>query len=403
MSEQAPADPGRFFVKVLADQHYQKGVHYAAQGDWAHALAAYRRACAYDPGNVLFLLARGHLCQAHGPQPEAEACYREALRLRPNDPIVLYNQAQLFAARGDLDRARANLTRIVDGEVDALEERAAPIFCRLGDIALRREDYDGARVYFQRAQELAPGHHYATAALTGLPRFAEFEAPFTLDGRIAPKIAVYGYLGAVLLGMPDDDGIDVPAYPGLGFDSLAEVAQVLARFAVLVRRAGLIFDAVAALEAESQPMAIALASALAVRSFAGAETVPHGSRVLGIAATGAQPAHLAERVATLRGRASETLVYAVGLAEPVWDYPFPIQAVTAPIRLEYPWNRKEASALEHAEAYGGELATLLVPALVALPGEYLEAQLAWYRAHPRLNFALTSASPMRSRAPSSAW
>src|SRR5207249_7139744 len=118
-----PADPARFFTGVLADQHYQKGVQFEQQGEWERALAAYRKASSLDAHRVLFLLARGRVCQAHGLEPEAEQCYEVALRLRPDDPVVLYNQAQLFAARGRLDQARANLARIVDGDVDALGDR----------------------------------------------------------------------------------------------------------------------------------------------------------------------------------------------------------------------------------------------------------------------------------------
>src|SRR5581483_11589404 len=265
MTKLRPADPGHFFTKVLADQHYQKGREYEQQGDGERALPSYRRACAYDPHSVLFLLARGHACQAHGLEAEADECYRAALRLRPNDPVALYNQAQLFAARGALEEARANLARIAASDLEALGERAAPIFCRLGDIALRQEDYATAEVHFRRA-----------LAYAGLPRFAEFRQPFAPDGRIAPKIAVYAYGGAVLLGLPGDDGIDIPPYPGLGFDSLDELAQVLARFVAVAREWRWVFDAVVALDAESRPLANALAAALGAHAVAGPEQTPWG-------------------------------------------------------------------------------------------------------------------------------
>lgn len=394
-----PASPGHFFVKVLADQHYQKGVQYEQQGDWEHALEAYRRASSYDANNVLFLLARGHICQAHGLEAEAEECYRLALRVRPGDPVVLYNQAQLFAARGELDRARANLMKIAAKDVKALGVRAAPILCRLGDLALRSEEYATAAKYFEKALDIAPEHRYASAALAGTPRFAEFPKPFGDDGRIAPKIAVYGYLGAVLLGMPEDDGIDVPAYPGLGFETLHELAQALARFVGLARRSGWTFEAVVALDAESQPLAIALAAALdahPVGDLGSLNRVPRGSGVLGVTATGADVAGLEERLRTLERRGARTLYYAVGLMHPIWEYQPPPHVVTAPVQLEFPWNRREAAALEHAEAYGTELAALLKDTL--LDGKtdvQVEAQLAWYGAHRRVSVALNSAFSAR--------
>jgi hypothetical protein len=381
-----PADPAHFFARVLADQHYQKGLQYERLGEWDRALASYRRACAIEPSNVLYLLARGHVCQDHGLDPEADACYSAALRLRPDDTVVLYNQAQLFAARGQLEEARANLARIVAAGVDVLGDRAAPIFCRLGDIAMRREDYATAALHFRRALECDPGHRYATAALGGLPRFQEFSGPFDRAGGIRPKIAFYGYAGAMLLGMPEDDGISIPAYPGLGFDSLAELAQTMARFTSLAQRLGWHFDAVTPLDAESQPLAIALAVALGAQPIADLERVPREACTLAVVGTAGDPAPLEGRALTLRGRCPRSLLYALGVAQPVWQYnPF-IQVANAPSRLEFPWNRGEASAREHAEAFGFELSELLKGA--ADDGTAV-AQLAWYgppAGHTRLSF-----------------
>ena len=389
MAEGSPADPAHFFARVLADQHYQKGLQRQQQGDWDLALTSYRRACALDPHNVLYLLARGHVCQTHGLEPEAEECYRVALRLRPDDTVALYNQAQLLAARGQLDEARASLVKIVAAGVEALGERAAPIFCRLGDIALRREDFQTAAVHFRRALESTPGHRYATAALEGLERFAEFRRPFDDLGGIQPKVAFYGYAGAILLGLPEDDGIAVPAYPGLGFDSLAELAQTLARFTALARRLDWRFDAVAALDAESQPLAIALAGELGARVLGVAGHDPGPGRpgtVLGVTGTGADPGAVARETAALRERSGRVLGYAVGLGQPIWEYAPAVQVASAPGRLEFPWSRGEAAAPEHAEAFGAELGE----ALRATPAdETVERQVAWYTApqgHRRLSF-----------------
>ena len=217
MAEGSPAEPAHFFARVLADQHYQKGAAARSRGSGTWPSASYRRACALDPHNVLYLLARGHVCQTHGLEPEAEECYRVALGLRPDDTVALYNQAQLFAARGELDEARTNLSRIVSGGVEELGERAAPIFCRLGDIAVRRDDYTlAAAVHFRRALECTPGTPLRRAALAGWSASPSSAGRSTTAEGSQPKVAFYGYAGAMLLGLPEDDGIDVPAYPGAG-------------------------------------------------------------------------------------------------------------------------------------------------------------------------------------------
>jgi hypothetical protein len=397
-----PVDPGHFFAKVLADQHYQKGREAEQQGDWERALLSYRRACEIDGHNVLFMLARGHVCQAHGLEREAEECYRLALQLRPDDPVALYNQAQLLATRGEVVAARANLARIVAGDVESLGARAAPVFCRLGDIALRGEDYVSAGLHFRRALECAPEHRYAAAALEGLERFAEFERPFGADGRLLPKLAVYGYGGAMLLGFPDDDGIAIPAYPPLGFDSLDEVAQTLARFTALARAQAWSFNWVVPLDAEARPLAVALAVAGSARCAAAPEHVPSGASALAVTAMGADRQALADGLAILRERAGRSLCYAVGLAVPVWEYGDLVQVASLPVRLEFPWNRREAAAVEHAEAFGAELAARLASARA--PDTTAAAQAGWYAAHSRLNFdphtlQLRSPGPDATRSP----
>jgi tetratricopeptide (TPR) repeat protein len=385
-----PAQPNAFFAKVLADQHYARGRDLEGRGYWEQALLSYRRACRLDPANVLFLLARGHICQAHHLEPEAEECYRVALSLRPDDTVVLYNQAQLFASRGQLDEARANLAKIVVGGVDALGERAAAVFGRLGDIALRREDYAAAAVHYRKAAEVAPADRYALASLDALPRLAEFRTPIRPDGQMQPKLAVYAYSGAMLLGMPSDNGIDVPISPGLGFDSLEDLAQTLARFVWLARQLAWRFDAVVALEAESQPLANGLAAVLGGRPIASVELAPRNAIALGVAATGSAPDALRTAVAALRDQCPLSLVYSMGLRHPIWAYAPLLNVVSMPVLLEFPWSRGEAAAAEHAEAFGAELGRLLA---ATPPDGSVARQLGWYGAHRKLSFDPRTMAP----------
>ena len=384
----AGTPPNRFFARVMADQQYEKGRELEAAGYWERALAAYRRACGLDPTNVLYLVARGRVCHAHGVEREAEECYSAALRLRPTDTVALYNQAQLYAARGQLEAARGNLDRIVASDGETLGERAAPVYCKLGDIALRREEYAVAELHFRKALAAAPQDRYAAAALGALERLAEFSRPVQEDGRLDPKVAVYAYAGAMALGMPDDDGIALPLLPALGFDSLEEVAQTLARVVRLARRLEWGIDAVCALDPESQPLALAFAEAFGARAFGpGNEgAVAYGAGCLAVSASGDDPAHLGQRLSQLSERAGAVWFYSVGLRRPVWDYQPAPAVVSVPVRLEFPWNRGEASAAEHAEAFGEALAERLAAALEQDDGT-TEAQVQWYVRHARLNGA----------------
>jgi tetratricopeptide (TPR) repeat protein len=417
-----PAQPGHFFARVLADQHYQKGRDAEQQGDWERALGAYRRACAIDAHNALYLLARGHICQTHGLEQEAEECYQRVLMLRPGDTVALYNQAHLFAARGCLDEARTNLAQIVSGSADDLGERLAPVHCRLGDIALRRAEFTLAGVHFRRALQCDPRAQYAAAALSGLERFAEFRPPFTSTGQIGPKTAFYCYAGAMLLGFPGsagqcadllgDDGIAIPPYAPLGFDTLDEVARTLFRFVDLTRCLGWRFDCVAPLDSGGRPLAAALAAALDASVIPSVEDVPWKACVLGVAGAARDPAEIVEGARTLGQRSRRALCYTTGAERPIWEYGGAIQVASLPVRVEFPWSRNEAAVPEHAEAIGAALAeALLAPAACGTARDgalrvsartarrpvvptcdatmaSTRRQVAWYRRHHQLSFDL---------------
>ena len=109
---------------------------------------------------------------------------------------------------------------------------------------------------------------------------------------------------------------------------------------------------------------------------------------MGVTATGSEPAAIARQVALLGERGARLLMYAMGLRQPVWDYQPAPHVVSVPVRLEFPWNRGEASAAEHAEAFGIELGDRLEEALTRGDDGVTDAQLAWYGAHARLGFEL---------------
>jgi hypothetical protein len=106
-----------------------------------------------------------------------------------------------------------------------------------------------------------------------------------------------------------------------------------------------------------------------------------------VSATGDDPAELARRLEQLRERAAVVRFYSVGLRHAVWEYPAAPTVVSVPVRLEFPWNRGEASAVEHAEAFGEALAGCLENALREEDGT-TERQVEWYGRHRRLNGAV---------------
>jgi len=104
--------------------------------------------------DVLLLFAS--VLQATGDLPAAEANYRKALALRPEQPLAMNNLAYLLLARdagagGNLADARALSEKAV-----ALAPNVAPFHDTLARIRFKSGDRDGALTSFQRALDLEP-------------------------------------------------------------------------------------------------------------------------------------------------------------------------------------------------------------------------------------------------------
>lgn len=69
-------------------------------------------ALAVDPRNRAAFVALGDVAQARGLSGKAIRFYREALTIEPNDVAALKGQGSAYVAKGALERARQNLTRI---------------------------------------------------------------------------------------------------------------------------------------------------------------------------------------------------------------------------------------------------------------------------------------------------
>lgn len=369
---------GLLFGQLAANQHYVQGLQIAEQGDWGAALDEYRQACIADPTNTTYQLARGHLCQAHGLLDEATEAYEAALEVAPSNVVVLNNQALLFAQQGDLARARTNFERILLVARE-LGERAAPVCAGLGDLALREERYAQAAKHFQQALRYDPTHAYSRAALAAIPRLREFSHPIGRDGSIAVKPGVYAFAGAIALGLPPDDGIELPRRARHTFGNLAEVGDALRRFLDLAAAWQWRFDAVVPLEGSSRPLAQALAVTLDSVCVAEPPYL-HGGGVLAVAGCVQAAVAYGDAVAAVRERTESALVYVLGAEPALWDIT-PPHVLHVPAPVAFPWSAGEAAAAEHAEALGEALASAV---RVAPPDLTIPDQVAWYHRHRAL-------------------
>ena len=381
--KQRNVDAEGFFAKLVAQQHYQGGLAHEQGGRWAEALVAYRAACEGDPQVSLYWLARGTAAQRQRQWAEAAQAYREALALAPADPVVLYNQALLFLAQGQRQPARRNLEAVLRLKGERLGDRAALVHARLGDLALQDEDYLVAEAQLRQALVRKPDP-YATAALQALPRLREFAAPYDQDGRLPAKIGIYAYCGALLLGLPGDDGITVPAGRTGRLDGHAEVAAVLRRLADTVLALRCRFDALVPLDEPAWPLTLALAHTLGTPVVRWPQSL-QGGTVLALAVTVTETGESDHAARAAQEHSDAALLVSLGLHGRPWQVRPQPHVLCVPTAVTLPWAADAAATAPDDQVLGRTLADLIAR---QPSDETAGRQREWYREHRRLRFAL---------------
>lgn len=163
-----PADAELHYRKAVAlepgkgDNNNNLGAFLCKQGKVAEALPYFRKAVAdpfYQTPDVAWTNAG--TCQAMGAAPDdaaAEADFRQALSLNPNNGEALFQIAKLLYLRNDAFRARAFIQRY-----DALGQ-PSPAALKLGhDIESRLGNKDAALDYARRLQSQFPDSEQAHA------------------------------------------------------------------------------------------------------------------------------------------------------------------------------------------------------------------------------------------------
>ncbi len=381
----APLLSPLFHSRVVADQHYQRGLDQELRGQWDRALTSFRTACALHPERILYLLARGRVCQTHELDLEAEDCYEHARRVAPRNPVVLFNQAELWARHGRLAMAIENLEDILSDGSRHLGARAMPVHRLRGELALRTGDYSRADEAFRTALVLVPEDAYLRTLAQGVPRFAEFT--LDSDALSGAKQLVYAHAGAMLFGLLEDDGVMIPEYPGIGFETLDEVAEVIARPARTLQHLGAPAY-IGALDAPSLPIAQAITDVLGGKLFdpsAPTQDAAEGNTSVLLVTVNAYDPEAIDAVANRLTEQGQTVwTYAIGLRHPAGAYHGTIDLISSTGFVEVPWDAPSRETSLPKGELGSQLASCLRRAIVALPTvTTVSSHLAWHAKHHR--------------------
>lgn len=154
---------------------------------------------AIDPGAAAAANQLGLALERLGRLDEAEAAYRRALAIVPEDGHLLSNLGLLLESQGHLDEALSCQRAAV-----ALAADSAPVHTNLGSLLARLGQPEAAEVHYRQALALDPGFLKARSNLGVLfadaGRLAEAEACFREVLAIKPDyLQVRMNLGEVLL------------------------------------------------------------------------------------------------------------------------------------------------------------------------------------------------------------
>lgn len=145
-----------------APLYFARGVLYVQVGEYDRAEADFDRAYNRDPKQSLTIAAQGLISILQNDPAHAEAAISQKLARTPNDPVLLYLQAELLMQQG-AEPGSPEFTKAMRSAKRAIEIRPtlAPGHDVLGKLYLQSGDAKKAAVECRKAVELDPKNQSA--------------------------------------------------------------------------------------------------------------------------------------------------------------------------------------------------------------------------------------------------
>ena len=99
-------------ISVKAQNFMDKAALAVQNQQWNQAIDLYETALALHPRNSKAYIALAEIATQQNLSGKAITLYKEVLEISPNNQTALIQQGQLFAQKGAIERAQANLSRL---------------------------------------------------------------------------------------------------------------------------------------------------------------------------------------------------------------------------------------------------------------------------------------------------
>ncbi len=389
-----------------AQEFYERGVELEDNGELEAALEHYEKAVAEDPAFADAYVEMAYIQLRLGDERRAVENLRKAIRVAGH-PLAYYNLGWIYEGRSRPERAEILYRKALEGNPDMGDAHLG-----LAAILLGRGAIAEARTHVDRAAQLETDADYIRFLReSALPRYAEFAAQLTAAASGGPALGmkerVYLDFGALLLGSAGDDGIKVPAFTRRRFSRPAELASTVGRFAEFCRHFRWRFDAAAAVDPASEPLARLLGGLLEA-PFCRLDQAPEGRRVLLTAVSLRDAREYFAALDVLEEASCSAFAFVLALSSECFrevDYRSLPQAVGLITEAEPYWLRPErgqggpapAPAREAAEDAEKLAARLSADVQSKWKSEAnMVDQLHWYDlGHSHLNFPLRASGTVR--------
>jgi lipoprotein NlpI len=187
---QLPESKG-FTAEDRANLYYQRGLAYAARGDFKLSVSDYADAIRLSPQHLGAHIKRAAALESLGQTKQTLAAYDEAVSRFPNVLVVINERGKLKRSIGDLDGAVADFTRCL-----ALDPKSGVCFINRGMCLVEQNSPQAAEGDFSDAlkQRLDPAtnvlaYRLRSAARVAQGKSAEGIRDLTAAIKIAPRDA----------------------------------------------------------------------------------------------------------------------------------------------------------------------------------------------------------------------
>jgi lipopolysaccharide biosynthesis regulator YciM len=186
------------------EEEYSRGLVAVLEGREEEALRSFRAVLERDSRHFNTLIKLGEVLRAQGQHEEAIEYHRKAQHLKPESTRPLYALVEDHEAKGDMDRARRVL-----GKILGLDKKSIAAWRKLRSLHVKEKNWDQALEAQERIERLSGGRPHETDRRRGAGIRYEIATARLDEGKT--RDAVLGFRKL----LKESDSF-IPAHVGLG-------------------------------------------------------------------------------------------------------------------------------------------------------------------------------------------